>query len=197
MHPIDDETRRFGRLLHYVGVLATVVSVSAGYSFVHAPTLHAVADRFARIEELTLSLQNVPVVREHHRRASEKLREVTARIANVQQRVPPDANAGEFLKEVTQLANSVELAIKDFNPEKPQSKNGYAEMEVTLKGAGSFASICSFIDRLTKLNRLSKVKNLAVSASETPGEYPMTATLVIYFALQGKDVNPAQEGRRG
>jgi Tfp pilus assembly protein PilO len=197
MHVIDDETRRFGRLLHYIGVLATVIVATAGYSLLYAPTVHAIADRATRIEELTLSLQNAPVVREHHRKVSEKLQEVTTRIAEVQRRVPPAADAGEFLKEVTQLASAERLAIKDFNPEQPQNRVGYSEMEVTLRGTGSFASICSFVDRLAKLNRLSKVKNLTLSAGDTPSGYPMTATLVIYFGLQGKDTPSGQEGRRG
>jgi Tfp pilus assembly protein PilO len=148
-------------------VLATVVSATAGYSLVHAPTLQAVADRTVRIEELTLSMKNAPFVREQHHNVSEKLREVTTRIADVRRRVPADANAGEFLKEITQLASQQNLAIKDFNPGKPQIRDGYAEMDVTLKGAGSFASICSFVDRLAKIKRLSKVKNLSVSALDS------------------------------
>jgi Tfp pilus assembly protein PilO len=197
MPVFDDETRRFGRLLHYAGFLAVVVSATAGYSLVHAPAMQAVEERSARVEELTLSMQNALVVREHHRKVSEKLHEVTTRIAEVQRRVPPDANAGEFLKEMTQLAIAQNLAIKDLRPEKPLAKNGYAEMEITLKGTGSFASICSFVDRLARLQRLSKVKNLTLSASDSASEYPMTATLVIYFALQGKDIHPAREERRG
>ena len=197
MHVIDDETRRFGRMLHYAGVLATVIGATAAYSLLYAPTVHAIAERAARIEELTLSLRNAPVVREQHRKVSEKFNEVTTRIADVQRRVPPDANAGEFLKEVTQIASAEQLAIKDFIPEKPQNRNGYAEMEVTLKGAGSFASICSFVDRLAKLNRLSKVKNLTLSAEDASGGYPMTATLVIYFGVQDSESRSGQEGRRG
>jgi Tfp pilus assembly protein PilO len=194
---IDDETRRFGRMLHYAGVLAAVVCATAAYSLLYAPNVQAVADRSARIQELTLSLRNAPIAREKHRKVSEKLREVTTRIAEVQRRVPREANAGEFLKEVTQLASSEQLGIKDFSPEKPQTRSGYAEMEVTLKGAGSFASICSFVDRLSKLQRLSKVKNLTLSTGDGTNEYPMTATLIIYFGLQGKNVNLEQEGRRG
>ena len=157
-------------------------------------------DTSARIEELKLSVQNAPVMREQHRKVSEKLREVTTRIAEVQRRVPRDADAGEFLKEVTQLASAEQLAIKDFTPEKPENRNGYAEMQVTLKGAGSFASICTFVDRLAKLKRLSKVKDLTLSAEGDASEYPMTATLVIYFGLRGKEADsakPPQEDRRG
>jgi len=197
MHIIDDETRRFGRLLHYAGVLAVVVCAAAGYSLVHAPTKDEIADTSARIEELTLSLQNAQIARQQHQKVSGTLREVTARIAEVQRRVPRDANAGEFLKEVTQLANAQQLAIKDFNPEQPESKQGYAEMKVTLAGTGSFASICTFVDQLAKLNRLSKVKDLTLSAGDATSEYPMTATLVIYFGLQGKAVESVEEGRRG
>ena len=73
-------------------------------------------------------------------------------------------------------------------------------MQVTLKGNGSYASICRFVDRLSKLKRLSKVKDLSVSAEGDANEYPMTATLVIYFGLRGKEADaakPPQEDRRG
>jgi Tfp pilus assembly protein PilO len=197
MQVIDEETRRFGRLLHYAGVLATVICATVGYSFMHAPALHKIAETSARIDDLLASVRNGPVTREHHRIAVEKLHEVTTRIANLQRRVPREADAGAFLKEVTQLAGAGQLAIKDFHPEKPEVKAGYAEMQVTLKGQGSFGSICTFVDQLTKLTRLSKIKDLTVSVGENATEYPMTATLVIYFGLRGNDEASAKEGRSG
>lgn len=197
MHIIDDNTRRFGRLLHYAGVLITVVCAAVGYSFLHAPALREIAETSVRIDDLLASVHNGPVTREHHRIATEKLHEVTTRIADLQRRVPRDADAGTFLKEVTQLANAGKLAIKDFHPEKPEAKTGYGEMQVSLKGQGSFGSICSFIDQLTKLTRLSKIKDLSVTVGESATEYPMTATLVIYFGLRGSDEASAREGRSG
>ena len=198
MQVIDEDTKRFGRLLHYAGVLATVICTTVGYSFLHAPAVHEIAETSAKIDDLLASVRNGPVTREHHRIAVEKLHEVTTRIANLQRRVPQDADAGSFLKEVTQLAEArISLAIKDFHPEKPEVKTGYAEMQVTLKGQGSFGSICSFIDQLTKLTRLSKIKDLTLSVGENATEYPMTATLVIYFGLRGNDEASAQEGRSG
>jgi Tfp pilus assembly protein PilO len=200
MHVIDEELRRFGRLLHYAGVLATVVCAAAGYSLVHAPSIDAVADTSARIQELTLLIENAPIMREQHQKVSKTLNEVTTTIAEIQRRVPRDADAGEFLKELTQLASAEGLAIKDFTPDKPVSRSGYAEMQVTLKGSGSYASICRFVDRLSRLKRLSKVKDLTVSAVGNADEYPMTATLVIFFGLRGKDsaaTKSLQENRRG
>jgi Tfp pilus assembly protein PilO len=194
---IDEDTRRFGRLLHYAGVLATVVCATAGYSFLHAPAVHEIVERSARIDELLESVRNGPITRQHHHIAEEKLRSVTTRIANLRKRVPSTSNAGAFLKEVTQLAEGDQLAIKDFHPEKPDTKAGYGEMQVTLKGQGSFGSVCTFIEQLTKLTRLSKIKDLTLSAGDNPAEYPMTATLVIYFGLRGTGEASAAEGHRG
>jgi Tfp pilus assembly protein PilO len=197
MHVIDEQTRRFGRLLHYAGVLAMVVCTTAGYSFLHAPAVHEIADTSARIDELLQSVRNGPVMRQQHRIVSDKLRDVTTRIANLQRRVPQGPDDGEFLNEVSQLAKDGHLAIKDFHPEKPETKPGYAEMQVTLRGQGSYGSICSFIDQLRKLKRLSKIKDLTLSAGDDSAEYPMTATLVIYFGLGGGESAKPQGGRNG
>ena len=197
MSVIDEETRRFGRLIHYAGVLATVACASFGYSFLHAPAVQAIADTAARIDEVVQSVQNAPVIRAQHKIVSEKLKEVTTRIANVQRRVPQTSDEGDFLQQLTQLAGDENLAIKEYDPGKPEARNGYAEMQVTLKGEGSFGSICTFVDRLNKLARLSKIKELTLQAEDNRAEYPMTATLVIYFALRGNDAESAQEGRSG
>jgi Tfp pilus assembly protein PilO len=197
MQVIDDETRRFGRLLHYAGVLATVVCATVGYSFLHAPAVREITETSMRIDELLQSVRNAPVMREQHRIVSENLRDVTTRIANVQRRVPREPGGGEFLKEVTQLAKAGQFVIKDFHPEKTETKAGYTEMQVTLRGQGSFGSICTFVDQLSKLTRLSKIKDLTLSAADDASGYPMTATLVIYFGLRGKDAASAPEGHSG
>jgi Tfp pilus assembly protein PilO len=197
MSVIDGETRRFGRVLHYAGALVAALCAMAGYSLLHVPTMHAISETSIRIEEVLLSVQNAPIIRDQHQKVSATLEDVTSRIAEVQRRVPREADAGTFLKEITQIAGSDNIAIKDFQPEQPLDKSGYAEMAVTLKGHGSFAGICTFIDRLAKLKRLSKVKDLKVSSAEDSTDYPMTATLLIYFALESDKAKPAQEDRRG
>ena len=197
MSVIDEDTKRFGRLLHYAGVLVTVICASIGYSFLHAPAVHAISETAAQIDDVMQSVQNAPIIRAQHQIVSEKLKEVTTRIANVQRRVPQASDEGDFLHQLTQLAGNEKLAIKEYNPGKAEARNGYAEMQVMLKGEGDFGSICTFVDRLNKLARLSKVKELTLSAEDNRTAYPMTATLVIYFALRGSDAESAQEGRSG
>jgi type IV pilus assembly protein PilO len=197
MHVLDDQTRRFGRVLHYTGALVVVLCATAGYTLAYAPAVERAADTELRINELLLSVENMPVIREHHEKVSATLAEVTRRIAKVRQRVPQHADAGEFLKEVTRIAGEEQVTLKNFQPGQPASKKGYAEIEVTLLGDGSFESVCTFFDRLTKLNRLSKVKSLTISTRDPQTEYPMEVTLVIYFGLESFEVEPRKGVRRG
>ena len=174
-----------------------VVCTSAGYSLLHVPAVHSIADTEAKIDELLLSVKNEQVIRDQHRITAAKLRDVTTQIANIQRRVPKEADAATFMNQLTQLAGAENLAIKEYHPEKPEKKNGYAEMKVTLKGQGSFGSICTFVDQLNKLARLSKVSELSLTSEGSETEYPMTATLVIYFGLRGDDAESAREVNGG
>jgi len=117
--------------------------------------------------------------------------------AELRQRVPPTADAGKFLGEVSRLAREETLAISEIQPDKPMVKDGFTEMEVKLTAEGDYKSICSFFDRLNKLSRLSKVKNLAVSTAGTTEKLPMTATIVIYFGLRGSGNAAPEEVQRG
>jgi len=194
---LDDEIRRFGRILHYAGVLATVVGMAASYSLWHVPLL-AETDRTAeRIQELTLSVQNARAIREQYEKVSARLATAKAQIATVKQRVPQEAEPGQFVDEVSRIAIEESLDIKDYANATPIVHEGYTQMEVTLTGRGNYAAVCTFLDRLASMKRLSKLQNLTLTASGSATEYPLTATLIIYFGLRGTDENEAQEVKRG
>jgi Tfp pilus assembly protein PilO len=202
MRVLDDETRRFGRMLHYGGLLMAVVCATIGYSLLHAPTVQAIADISAQIDEVQLSVRNAPLIHEQHQNVSEMLAQVEEQIAALEGRVPQDVDAGGFLTEVSRIAAEESFAIKNFQPEKPAIRDGYTELEVTLKGEGSFASVCTFAERLGKLTRLSKMKDLTVTGGEKVTDYPVSATLIIYCGLRGKetqanDAKTAKEVGRG
>ena len=194
---LDRDTRRFGLLLHGAGVVLTVLCCVAGYAWLYVPTKGRIADVAARIEKLKESVQDAPTVRSDHEQLTQRLKDLRVRIAALQQRVPPDADAGKFLKHVSEIARDEHLAISNFRPEKAAEKQEFAEMEVTLTAEGSFESICTFFDRLDKLARLSKVKHLSVTTKEASDELPMTATLVIYYGLRGVSNTTTQGVQRG
>jgi Tfp pilus assembly protein PilO len=194
---LDPETVRFGRLLHYAGLAITLLCGTVAYTYLFTPIENDIFAVSMRIDELTESSQNAPAIQAEHEKLSGRLKDIAVRYAALQGRVPGNAEAGSFLKFVSDVARQENLSISDFQPARSVEGDGFTAMEVMLSGRGSFASICTFFDRLSKVARLSKVKDLYVSSVDDGNEYPMKATLVIYFGLTDKRTATAKEGNRG
>ena len=195
---IDAETRRFGWLLHYAGLAVVLVCGAVAYGWIYTPIETDILDAAMKIEELTLSRQNAEVIRREHARLSSQLHDIEARYAALEERVPLNAEAGGFLKQVSQIARDENLVISNFQPAQSVAGKGFTAMEVMLDGKGSFKSICSFFARLATIQRLSKVKDVSITVDTKSGAYPMKATIVIYFGLQSGDAeSSAGEVRRG
>jgi Tfp pilus assembly protein PilO len=177
-------------LLHYAGVAVVLVCGATGYGWLYTPVETDIFDTVMKIEELALSRQNADVIRREHARLSSHLRNIDARYAALEQRVPVNAEAGSFLKHVSEIAREENLDIGNFQPAQSVEGDGFTAMEVMLDGKGSFESICSFFERLSKIQRLSKVKDLSVSVDPRSDSYPMKATIVIYFGLKGDGAEP-------
>jgi Tfp pilus assembly protein PilO len=195
---LDADTLRFGRLLHYAGLAVVLICGSVAYGWLYSPVETGIFETTMQIDELAISRRNAAAIRREHERLSSRLEDIGARYAALQRRVPLNAEAGSFLKDVSEIAHQEKLAISNFQPAKSVEGDGFTVMEVMLEGNGTFASICSFFDRLSKIKRLSKVKDLTVGVGPEPDGYPMKATIVIYFGLKGKPAGVAgQEVSRG
>jgi len=194
---LDDETLRFGRLLHYAGLAIVLVVGAMAYNGFYAPMETDLLDTEMKIDELAVAGQNAETIRREHERLSSHLQDIQARYSALEQRVPLNAEAGSFLKHVSEIAHEEELVITNFQPAQSVQGDGFTAMEVMLDGKGTFKSICSFFERLSKIQRLSKVKDLSVGVDAQSDDYPMKATIVIYFGLQGDEATAGGEVSRG
>lgn len=184
---VDQQTLRFGRLLHYAGLALVLIAGAIAYNWLYTPLEAAILDAQMQLEDLEIMHRNAPVIRREHTRLTQHLKDIEERYAALEARVPLSAEAGSFLKHVSEIAREEKLTISNFQPSQSIHGNGYTAMEVMLDGAGSFSSICSFFQRLSQIQRLSKVKNLSVSVDPQSDAYPMKATIVIYFGLKTED----------
>jgi Tfp pilus assembly protein PilO len=194
----DQDMLSFGRLFHYAGLAVVLIVGAATYGWFYVPVETKIIDAEIKIDELAAAGKNAMAIRRKYASLSKQLQDIQARYAALERRVPLSAEAGNFLKHVSTIASEEKLVISNFQPAQSVPGDGFTAMEVMLDGKGSFQSICSFFDRLAKIQRLSKVKDLSVVADPDSNDYPMKATIVIYFGLQddGAD-SPAQEVRRG
>mgnify|MGYP001224270304 CR=1 FL=1 len=190
----DPQTLQFGRLLHYAGMAVVLICGAAAYHWLYTPVHANVFEAQVQLDELAQSGRNADAIRREHARLSSRLEEIEGRYAALQRRVPIGAEAGAFLKDVSQIAQEEQLEIGNFQPANSVEGEGYMAMEVMLDGEGSFAAICSFFDRLSKIQRLSKVRRLSVKVDPHLETYPMQATIVIYFGLKAQRADAGQKG---
>jgi type IV pilus assembly protein PilO len=194
----NQEMLRFGRLLHYAGLAVVLVVGAATYNWFYQPVETDILDAEMKIEELATARQNSAAIRQKYASLSDQLRNIQARYAALERRVPLSAEAGNFLKHVSEIASEEKLVISNFQPAQSLPGDGFTAMEVMLDGKGTFKSICAFFDKLSKIQRLSKVIDLSLVAEPQSDDYPMKATIVIYFGLQDEDSDSAsEEVRRG
>ena len=76
---LDDETLRFGRLLHYAGLAIVLVAGAAAYHWFYEPVERNMLDAAMKIDELVVSRQNAGVIRHEHERLSSHLQDIEAR----------------------------------------------------------------------------------------------------------------------
>jgi Tfp pilus assembly protein PilO len=194
----DDETLRFGRLLHYAGLAIVLVTSALAYHWFYSPVEADILDAEMKIDALDVAKNNFNVILREHDRLTSHLQEIEARYAALEERVPINAEAGGFLKHISEIAGEEHLEISNYQPaDVTIPGNGYAAMEVMLDAKGNYQSICRFFDRLSKIQRLSKVKDLSVSVDPLSDDYPLKATIIIYFGLKGEIDRAGEEVKRG
>ena len=196
-HIVDEETSRFGRMLHYLGILIAVVFGTAVYSYAHAPLVKNIVHTTGRIDELRQSLKNTSGAYEERERLLNKVEESKNRINALYERVPAESQAAQFLKELSRIAQDEKIRLSEYRPGLAATKPGYSQMEIALSGEGSYSSICTFFDRLSQLPRLSKVKSVTIQAATGGAAYPVNATIVIYYDLSGSPTSNGTESHDG
>ncbi len=195
---VDQQTLRYARLLHYAGLAVVLIVGATTYNWFYTPLEQVILNTQLEIEDLQTMSRNAPAIRREHTRLTQHLQDIEERYAALEARVPLNAEAGSFLKHVSEIAREEKLEISNFQPAQSVHGNGYTAMEVMLDGKGTYQSICSFFQRLAQIQRLSKVKDLSVSVDPQVDEYPMKATIVIYFGLKSEEAAAAAtEVRRG
>ncbi len=190
---IDDKTLQFGRLLHYGG-LATVLVVGAiAYNALYLPVEKHILETEMKIEEMGISEKNAAVIRDEHARLTSKLHELEQRFSALRQRVPMREQVRGFRNSLIELAREEHFAINLVQQLDSIAGPSYSSITLKLDGKGSFANTCGFFSRLAQLQRLSKVKDLNVTIDSHTDEYPVEATIEIYFGLVGERAAPGDE----
>jgi Tfp pilus assembly protein PilO len=195
----DNPTTRLkllGWCLHAAGLLILGAAGYAAYCLAYLPLVKQEQNCVARMAEMDGLLRESEKIRGAHARFKGSLTEVRDRASALRQRIPDKPCETEFLEQMNQAANDEGLEIRDYRRGAVTVEDAHSLLEVHVVGAGSYAEICRFLDRLARLPRISTVKKITVTSDSAAEAYPFDLTLRLYFGAQqsSEDKGKASHG---
>jgi len=163
---------------------ALIVAMGAGfYLFEYRPTTQQRADLHIQIE----SKQN-----ELHANKSrtDGMKALEFRVVNLEstlkrfdQKLPKQADLGQFFKEITQISQSASLRDWDATHGSPVRSDLYGELPIKLKFQGEFMNVVSFLRQVEQMERLTRVREINIKGTDPKhGQVEVELTMNIYFA---------------
>jgi Tfp pilus assembly protein PilO len=184
-----------GWALHAVGCALVLAVVGISYGFGFATFADQQEGHAARIEQLQALLHTAPEVHKLQQYQREELDKLTLMTTVMRRRLPNKMQKQEFEKAVERVAESVNLTTESTNWSTPKVEASHASVEITIRGTGSFASTCEFLNEISQLARITKISRLEVESAPDSSRYPIQITFALVYGVESHDTEEKGENQ--
>jgi Tfp pilus assembly protein PilO len=185
--------RRLGSALHCGGALVSLALLALGAWVVVAPLRAERSKHLQRCAHLDRLIAGRAGVEREHARLSQELQDVRRRKEEIRRRITDSAQVGEFLRQVSQVADDVGVRLREFRPGAATRTGQYGVVRIELHCTGGYRGICEFLERLDKLPRLATIDRLDIAAPNRGESYTFKISLDIYFAARDLAAQGAEQ----
>ena len=101
-----------------------------------------------------------------------------------EKKLPKQKDLHDFIKKISSFRDTEGLNGQIIEPGNPRRQELFHTLPVTLRFEGSFMSLAGFLDRLDKMERLSRVQRLDIVANtnQSPANLAVDMRLNIYYS---------------
>lgn len=155
--------------------------------------------KISTLETEISKLQNEISVNETRARRLEELKkenaELERQLTEKKEQLPPEAEAANLLKQVSDLGLRVGLDFKLWKPgtKKNDPSGLFAEIPVNVEVAGGYHTTAMFFDRISKLSRIVNIGDLKMSSAKVEKGRVEIQTTFIATAFAALVEAPAKE----
>lgn len=111
-----------------------------------------------------------------------QVQDMRSRHKNLDRRLPQQKELASFLGEITSQVSQERLANQVIMPgSKPLCEDEYNTLPIEMKFQGTFLSLVSFLKRIDRMERLTRVQRLRISADPKNKDLGIELQLNIYF----------------
>lgn len=151
-----------------LGVFVALAASAAGafYYFLDMPAQ-------ARLATQRSELATIQTRIDRGLATARQLPEFQARVAELKRQVdslrpilPEEKDAAELLRRVNTLARESNLTIRSFKPQAITTRELHAEWPISLELEGTYHNLGTFLDRVSKVERIINVGSLSIQAKQ-------------------------------
>ncbi len=110
-----------------------------------------------------------------------QVQEMKVRYKDFDRRLPKQKELGSFLHEISTEMSDEKLANQLIEPGKPAREDLFHALPIIMKFNGSFLSLTSFLERIDRMERLTRVQKLVVADDPKTQKLDIELQLNIYF----------------
>ncbi len=110
-----------------------------------------------------------------------KVRSMKDRYSGFDRRLPKRKELGGFLREITGCLSLEQLSNELIEPGNPTREELFHTLPIIMKFEGSYLSLAGFLQRIDKMERLTRVKSLNVENKPKEQDLEIELQLNIYF----------------
>ncbi len=186
----EHELRWLGMGCHAAGILVLVSAAGIYHATLRSFAISQEQVNQSEIIELETQRERASGIRSEHEQLTRSLADIEERAERIRQRIPDEPSEAEFLRQITNAANSEGLEIRDYNVGLVSGSITHSQVDVRLACQGNYAAVCGFLEYLAKLPRITTVQRLQVMSNLTDDSYPVEISLWLYFGAKASNKSP-------
>jgi len=111
-----------------------------------------------------------------------ELSKLEAQVRLYDRQFPRQPELGPFIKDLTQISQSLSLHEWKYQPGAPRHVDTYFEMPIQMHFEGDFLNVASFLRQIEDMPRLTRVWRISMKNKDPSGVVEVDMTMNIYFA---------------
>ena len=169
-------------VLYTLAVACAAGVATAGYVVLNRPLNDWRVDLAHKADLVREKLAAGPKLRVQHAEQTAQLESLLQRVEQVNRRVPDQPREGEFLADLSRLAEEHGVAILDFRRGQSTTTETHSLVTVTVSARGPHTGLCRLLDAIGRLPRLAELTHLEITGQAADG-YPTQMSYALYYGM--------------
>jgi type IV pilus assembly protein PilO len=180
-------------------VVLALAAVGAFYYFYEMPKREEIAAQTRELTSIRGRINKGLATARQLPEFRKEVDELQRHLDSLKPILPDEKDAAELLRRIQTLAVQSSLTIRGFKPQPATTKQMHVEWPISLELEGTYHSLGTFLDRVSKFPRLINVSELVIRGRDRPDpntSIDVTCTATTFVLLGGVTTPPPAAAKK-